>query len=92
VAAQNHVDKEEFKKAKEILTRPFINPADDIRIQQLLQLIEDKLKQLDAYNQKMNDAEKASYRSRFQIGNKNFLKRQKLLKQTKKCLKRELMI
>ena len=58
VAAQNHVDKEEYKKAKEILTRPFINPADDIRIQQLLQLIEDKLKQLDAYNQKMNDAEK----------------------------------
>ncbi len=58
VAAQGHVDKEEYKKAKEILTRPFINPEEDIRVKQLLLLIEDRIKQVEAYTQKMNEAEK----------------------------------
>ena len=57
VAAKSHIDKEEYTKAKEILTRPFIKPNDDQRVGQMLQLIEEKIKQNEAYNAKMKDAE-----------------------------------
>ena len=57
VAAKSHIDKEEYTKAKEILTRPFIKPNDDQRVGQMLQLIEEKIKQNEAYNGKMKDAE-----------------------------------
>ncbi|MEY4521313.1 MAG: hypothetical protein RIT10_498 [Bacteroidota bacterium] len=57
VAAKSHIDKEEYTKAKEILTRPFIKPNEDQRVGQMLQLIEEKIKQNEAYNAKMKDAE-----------------------------------
>ena len=58
VAAQSHIDKNEYLKAKEILTRPFIKPEEDIRVKKMLQLIDDKINQLAAYDAKMNAAEK----------------------------------
>ena len=58
VAAQSHIDKDEYLKAKEILTRPFIKPEEDIRVKKMLQLIDDKINQLAAYDAKMNAAEK----------------------------------
>ena len=58
VAAQSHIDKDEYLKAKEILTRPFIKPEEDIRVKKMLQLIDDKINQLTAYDAKMNTAEK----------------------------------